>query len=37
MRKNHKTRNQFCTEVSVEIYQCVVHDKQVVKTIASKM
>jgi len=36
------SRKQVCTlhrgvSVPVEIYQCMIHDKQAVKTIASKM
>jgi len=40
MSRNQKIRIQFYTEVSVrhmEVYQCVVHEKQALKTIASKM
>jgi len=39
MSRNQKTGNQFCIGLGghVEIYQCVVNDKQAPNTIASKM
>jgi len=41
MSKNQETRNQFCTQTSVNTWKstnkCVEHDKQVLKIIASEM